>query len=380
MIGQTLDRYRIESKLGEGGMGVVYKARDTSLDRLVAIKVLPTDKVADPARKQRFVQEAKAASALNHPNIVTIHDIRSNNGVDFIVMEYIAGQTLGEVIGAKMMRAAQALKYAVQIADALAKAHGAGIIHRDLKPSNIMVTEEGRVKILDFGLAKLLEPSDSPEAETRTARGLTEEGAVLGTAAYMSPEQAEGRKLDGRSDIFSFGSVLYEIVTGRHPFAGDTRLSVMSKILSEDPRPPSEIAASIPLELEKIILRCLRKDAARRYQTMADVKVSLEDLETESSSVPLARAPSRWRGAWAALLAVLLVAGFFAWRVWRARPNAEPLRAAALTTFPGMELYPSFSPDGNHVVFTWTGPKQDNQDLYVQMIGSVRGQDEIGRR
>ena len=216
MIGQTLDHYRIESKIGEGGMGVVYGARDTHLDRPVAVKVLPPDRVADPARKQRFVQEARAASALNHPNIVTIHDIRSQDGVDFIVMEYVEGKTLDERIPARGMRPTEALKSAVQIADALAKAHGAGIIHRDLKPSNVMVTEEGRVKVLDFGLAKLLEPADySDEAATLTAGPLTEEGAVVGTAAYMSPEQAEGRKLDGRSDIFSFGSVLYEMVTGR---------------------------------------------------------------------------------------------------------------------------------------------------------------------
>ncbi len=371
-----IDHYRIEVKLGEGGMGVVYQARDTHLDRLVAIKVLPPDKVADPGRKQRFVQEAKAASALNHPNIVTIYDIRSEGGVDFIVMEYIAGRTIEEAIASGGMRTAQVLKYAVQISDAVAKAHGAGILHRDLKPSNIMITEEGRVKILDFGLAKLLEPADdSPEAATRTARGLTEEGAVLGTAAYMSPEQAEGRKLDGRSDIFSFGAVLYEMVTGRRPFTGDSRLSVLSKILNEDPKPPGQLAASIPPELDKIVLRCLRKDPARRYQTMADLKVALEDVEEESASgsqvqpVP-AQAQSRWRWAWAALLPVLLVAGYFAWRGWRAPQNAEPLRAIALTTFPGAVLYPSFSPDGNHVAFTWNGPKQDNSAIYVQQIGA----------
>src|SRR5437667_11658311 len=198
MIGRTLDHYRIVSKLGEGGMGVVYKAHDTHLDRPVAIKVLPPDKVADPARKQRFVQEAKAASALNHPNIVTIHDVSSCDGMDFIVMECIEGKTLGELIPPKGLRPAQALHHAVQIADALAKAHGAGILHRDLKPSNIMVTDEGRVKILDFGLAKLRDSADgSTEAQTRTSP-VTDEGMVVGTAAYMSPEQAEGRKVDGR--------------------------------------------------------------------------------------------------------------------------------------------------------------------------------------
>ncbi len=374
MIGQTLDHYRIESKLGEGGMGVVYKARDRHLDRMVAIKVLPADKVADPSRKQRFVQEAKAASALNHPNIVTIYDIRSEDGTNFIVMEYIDGQTLDELIAPKGIRPAQALKYAVQIADALSKAHGAGILHRDLKPSNIMVTEEERIKILDFGLAKLLEPGEtSPEATTLTVRHLTEEGQVVGTAAYMSPEQAEGRKLDGRSDIFSFGSVLYEMVTGQRPFPGDSWLLILTKILHEDPAPPAQFADSIPPDMEKIILRCLRKDPARRYQTMADLKVSLEDIAAAQGSE---RSPVVGRGRslqvwlWAALATTLLVAILLAWQVWHTPQSSAPLRAVGLTTFPGVELYPSLSPDGNYVAFTWTGPKQDNPDIYVQMIGS----------
>ena len=280
MIGQTLDHYRIESKLGEGGMGVVYKARDTHLDRPVAIKVLPADKVADPGRKQRFVQEARAASALNHPNIVTIYDIRSQDGTDFIVMEYIEGKTLDQLIAPKGMRPAQALKYAVQIADALAKAHAAGILHRDLKPSNIMVTDEGRVKVLDFGLAKLLEPADSVgRGHDPHREPLTDEGAVVGTAAYMSPEQAEGRKLDGRSDIFTLR--LGALRDGDRPEGrsqATRRLSILTKILNQDPTPPSQLGASIPPELEKIILRCLRKDPARRYQTMADLKVALEDV------------------------------------------------------------------------------------------------------
>jgi serine/threonine protein kinase len=195
VIGRTLDHYRIESKLGEGGMGVVYKAEDTHLGRPMAIKVLPPGKVADPNRKLRFMQEASAASALNHPNIVTIYDIRSEGGVDFIVMEYIEGRTPADLIPAKGMRAAQALRCAIQIADALSNAHAAGIVHRDLKPSNIMFTGEGRVKVLDFGLAKLLERDQSSANDSAvTARTLTEEGGVVGTAAYMSPEQAEGAR------------------------------------------------------------------------------------------------------------------------------------------------------------------------------------------
>jgi len=187
----------------------------------------------------------------------------------------------------------------------------------------------------------------------------------------MSPEQAEGWKLDARSDIFSFGSVLYEMMTGRKPFTGDSRLSILTRILREDPTPPAELAPSMPPELEKIILRCLRKDPARRYQTMADLKVALEDVEEESGSVKQVRpAPSRRRWVWAALLPVFLVAGFFAWRAWRAPESTEPLRALPLTTLPGVSRYPSFSPDGDHVVFTWNGAKQDNPDIYVQQIGA----------
>ena len=197
MIGQMLGHYRIESKLGEGGMGVVYRARDTHLDRFVAIKVLPAEAVTNPERKRRFVQEAKAASALNHPNIVHIYDINKASSLEFMAIENVEVKTLEEVIGRKALKLSEALRYAVQIADALAKAHGAGIVHRDLKPGNLMVTPDGVVKVLDFGLAKLLEPlGDDPAAPTETMRGRTEEGTIVGTVAYMSPEQAEGKRVD----------------------------------------------------------------------------------------------------------------------------------------------------------------------------------------
>jgi serine/threonine protein kinase/sugar lactone lactonase YvrE len=376
MIGQVLDRYRIESKLGEGGMGVVYKARDTHLDRLVAIKVLPPDKVADPVRKQRFVQEAKAASALNHPGIVTIHDIRSDAGIDFIVMEYVAGRTLDETIPARGLRLTEALRFGVEIADALAKAHGAGIVHRDLKPSNVMVTDEGRIKILDFGLAKLLDRSEtSAEAMTQTSP-LTEERVVVGTAAYMSPEQAEGRRLDARSDIFSFGSLLYEMVTGRKPFAGDSQLSLLSKILTEDPAPPSQLAPRVSYDVERTILRCLRKDPARRFQTMADLKVALEDLADDSASgtqtpLPSSSGSRRWPWTWAAALVLVIVAAsFVVWLTWSSTESVAPLRATPLISLPGMTRSPSFSPDGNQVAFNWTGPDGGNPDIYVQQIGA----------
>jgi eukaryotic-like serine/threonine-protein kinase len=219
VIGKTISHYRILEKLGEGGMGVVYKARDTHLDRFVAIKVLPAEKVADPERKQRFVQEAKAASSLNHPNIITIYDIGQAEGVDFISMECVTGKTLDQLIPRHGMRLNEALKCAVQIADALARAHSASIVHRDLKPGNIMVDEHGLVKVLDFGLAKLTEtPPTGEDDPTHTFRPTTGEGKIVGTVAYMSPEQAEGKKVDARSDIFSFGSVLYEMVTGEKAF------------------------------------------------------------------------------------------------------------------------------------------------------------------
>jgi serine/threonine protein kinase len=374
MIGQTLDHYRIESKLGEGGMGVVYEARDTFLNRRVAIKVLRSDKVTDPSRKQRFVREATAASALNHPNVVTIYDIRCDCGIDFIVMERIEGETLDHLIAPQGIQPAQALKYAVQMADGLAKAHAVGILHRDLKPSNVMVTAEGDIKILDFGLAKLLDPEEtSPEATTLTARQFTEEGHVVGTIAYMSPEQAEGRKLDGRSDIFSFGSVLYEMTTGRRPFVGDSRLSILTGILRDDPTPPAQLAPLVPPQIETIILRCLQKDPERRFQTMADLKLALEGAQAKPLSAGKARHAPPWRHwVWAGLLPVPVIAGFLAWRLSRPQETTEPLRAVPLTTLPGILRYPSFSPDGDRVAFSWHGPKQDNPDIYLYDAGRGR--------
>ena len=215
-------------------MGIVYKARDTRLDRFVALKVLPPGKVTDPDRKRRFIQEARAASALNHPNIITIHDIDQSDGIDFIAMEYVSGKTLDELIPRKGMQLSLALKYAVQIANGLARAHNAGIIHRDLKPSNVMVDEHGLVKVLDFGLAKLTELS-GPEAETISAR--TAAGTILGTAAYMSPEQAEGNPIDARSDIFSFGAVFYELLSGRKPFTRDSTVGTLAAIIRDEPAP-----------------------------------------------------------------------------------------------------------------------------------------------
>ena len=287
-------------------MGVVYRARDTHLDRPVAIKVLRAGATADPERKKRFVQEAKTASALNHPNIIHIYDIDKADGVDFITMEFVDGKTLDHWIGRKGLDTSSALKYAVQIADALAAAHAAPLIHRDVKPGNIMVTESGHVKVLDFGLAKLLEPATDQEGTaTLDQAPRTQEGMVLGTVAYMSPEQAAGRKLDARSDIFSFGSVLYEMVTGQRAFQGQNQISTLGAILNKEPKPVSEQLASVPRDLERVISRCLRKDPARRIQTMMDLKVALEELKEESDSgrlsAALPAAPPATRRFWPAI-------------------------------------------------------------------------------
>jgi serine/threonine protein kinase len=327
MIGRSISHFQIVEKLGEGGMGVVYKARDTHLDRFVAIKVLPPEKVADPERRRRFVQEAKAASALNHPNIITVHDTGEADGSVFIVMEHVPGKTLTDLISRKGMGLTETLRCAVQMADALTAAHEAGIIHRDVKPGNVMVTDKGLVKVLDFGLAKLTETTVEEDEATHTAKPRTEEGTVVGTAAYMSPEQAEGKPVDARSDIFSFGSLLYEMLTGRRAFQKESKTSTLGAIIHKEPEP---LGAEVPQELSRIIGRCLRKDPAHRFQHMDDLKVALEELKEESDSGKLAgvHAPARprknrfLRPALAAAAVLVLAAGsVFLWR----RVHAKPL-------------------------------------------------------
>ena len=273
MIGRTIGHYEVIEKIGEGGMGAVYKARDIHLDRSVALKVLPGESVANPERKRRFALEAKAASALNHPNIVTIYDIDVADGVDFIAMEYVAGHTLADLIPPDGMDPARAIQLAAQIADALATAHQSGIVHRDLKPSNIMVNEQGRVKVLDFGLAKLIEPVSGEGAATRTAATQTREGAILGTVSYMAPEQAEGKPVDQRADIFSFGAVLYEMLSGVQPFRRDSVSGTLAAILRDEP--PALDAARIPAALRQVIERALRKSPEARYASGVELVSAL---------------------------------------------------------------------------------------------------------
>jgi len=376
--GTKLGPYEIQSPLGSGGMGEVYRAIQTTLGRQVAIKVLPAEKVADPERKERFVQEAKSASSLNHPNIITIYDIGQAEGVDFISMELVSGKALDRLIPRHGMRLNDALKCAVQIADALARAHAAGIVHRDLKPGNIMVNEHGLVKVLDFGLAKLTEPALASEDEsTRTMRPTTEEGKIVGTVAYMSPEQAEGKKVDARSDIFSFGSVLYEMVTGRQAFHGDTKASTLAAILKDNPRSASQLVDGLPREVEKLISRCLRKEVNQRFQHMDDLKIVLEEMKEESDSGVLgtavvAETKPGYRLTWvlsvtAGLLILIVAAGLW-FRLTGGSPEA-PLVAVPLTSYAGGEQDASLSPDGTQVAFDWDGEKQNKSDIYVKQIG-----------
>src|SRR5687768_14983416 len=354
-------------------MGQVYVAQDTKLDRKVAIKFLLEEFSEDADKLNRFVQEAKAASALNHPNILTVYEIGEADGKNYIATELIDGHTLRDHLAAKEpLPLKQVLKIGVQVAEALSAAHQAGIIHRDIKPENIMIRQDGYVKVLDFGLAKLTETAAARavdnSAPTLRLAAHTATGVVLGTAQYMSPEQATGRKVDARSDIFSFGAVLYEMVKGQRAFDGDSLIEAIAAILNQEPKP---LPANVPPDFAKVILRCLRKDPARRYQTMADLKVALEDLREEVAASRRVHIPSRGLWIGAGLLLMLLVAGLFAWRPWSASETTQPLRAESLTTFPGQERYPSLSRDGDRVAFTWTGPKQDNTDIYVQQLGAA---------
>jgi serine/threonine protein kinase/Tol biopolymer transport system component len=378
MVGKIISHYRVLEKLGEGGMGVVYKARDTHLDRFVALKLLPPEKVADPERKHRFIQEAKAASALNHPNIITIHDIGESDGLQFIAMEFVPGRTLNQLIGRKGLRLNEALKYAVQIADALARAHAAGIIHRDLKPSNMMVDEHGLIKVLDFGLAKLVERSEADEfAPTETIRLAdrlqTEEGMIVGTVAYMSPEQAEGKLVDARSDLFSFGSVLYEMIAGRRPFRGETKVATLSAILHKDPQPLSELVVGVPPELERLLGHCLRKDPTRRLQHMDDVKVELQALKDESDSGRLAAPVFRRHGvrvpAFVGALLLVIATAAITW--WLTRPHRQAIVPALtrLTSDPGLTFQPALSADGNLLAYASDRSGEGNLDIWVQQVG-----------
>jgi len=279
--GALIAHYRIVSRLGQGGMGVVYLAEDTLLDRRVALKVLPPDLAADPERMHRFVQEAKLASALNHPNVAYIHGIGQDGDLRFLAMEYVEGEPLSARIQAGPLKIDEILRIGAQVADALEAAHAKGIIHRDIKPANLMLTGRGHVKVLDFGLAKLEKPTRGKSDDTQL---LTSTGLVLGTVQYMSPEQALGRDVDHRADIFSLGVVLYEMVTARLPFGGSNASETMARILQSQPDAMARFNYEIPEEFERVVRKCLEKDPERRYQSARDLLVDLKNLERDSGS------------------------------------------------------------------------------------------------
>ncbi|HKA21484.1 MAG TPA: protein kinase [Blastocatellia bacterium] len=282
----TLSHYRILSKLGAGGMGEVYLAQDQKLERLVAIKFLPMDLAQDDNANKRLIREARAAAALDHPNICAIHEVGDEGGRTFIVMQYVDGETLATRIQRKPLELKEACQIAAQVADALAKAHSSGIIHRDIKPQNIMITERGQAKILDFGLAKVSANRNDLASEAETQSMMTQDGLIVGTVLYMSPEQVKGESLDKRSDIFSFGVLLYEMISGRQPFAAQTPAEIISAILTTEPLPIAHYSIAIPASLEQIIRKCLVKDRQNRYQVMEDVAADLETARSDSDSVP----------------------------------------------------------------------------------------------
>jgi serine/threonine protein kinase/tetratricopeptide (TPR) repeat protein len=384
--GARVGAYEIVSPIGAGGMGEVYRARDTRLDRTVAIKVLPAEMSSDPDRRERFDREARAISSLNHPHICILHDVGSQDGTSYLVMEYLEGETLASRLSKGPLPIDQVLRYAIEIADALDAAHAAGIIHRDLKPANIFVTKRGQTKVLDFGLAKLAQDNRAAaltlddNGPTLNEVHLTDPGTAIGTVAYMSPEQARGENLDAQSDLFSFGVVLYEMATGRQAFAGRTTAVIFNEILNKTPTAPARLNPDVPLKLDEIIDRCLEKDRELRYHTAADVRANLKrvqrDIDTErartSSRAPVeeealpldaparAGSPSGPGGppgsvapqpssdaalaigivqrhkpgiVVAAVVLVLLVVGLIGGRMWLARTSGGPIDSIAVLPF-----------------------------------------------
>ena len=373
MIGQTISHYKILSKLGEGGMGVVYKAEDTKLDRPVALKFLAPHLLRDDEARKRFEREAKAAARLDHPNICTVYEIDEAEGRTFIVMAFLEGRPLSDRIKEGPLKLTEALSVAAQMAEGLEAAHEKGITHRDIKPDNLMLMKgsRGLVKVMDFGLAQLAGGSK-----------FTREGTTLGTMSYMSPEQAAGAATDSRTDIWSLGVVLYEMVAGQPPFRGDYDQVVVYSIINEPPEPLTAVRTGVPKELERIVNKCLAKEAGERYQGVDELLVDLRGLQKEQQvkvaighEATLGRQPTSRKSSYVvagALSAALLIAAGTWVGVFDPSERApdKPMEVIPLTSYPGAETQPSFSPDGTQVAFSWDGPTQDNFDIYIKGVDS----------
>jgi len=370
--GTKLGRYEIRSVVGVGGMGEVYRARDEKLNRDVAIKVLPVSFSQDSDRLLRFEKEAQAAGSLNHPNILAVYDIGTHDRAPYVVSELLEGESLKKRLGDGPIAQRKAIDYAVQIARGLAASHERGIVHRDLKPDNLFITKDDRVKILDFGLAKLIEPADNGNAQTdiATRKVHTDPGTVLGTVGYMSPEQVRGRQVDHRSDIFSFGTVLYEMLAGQRAFHGESAVETLNAILKDEPKELATNNANITSPMERVVWHCLEKSPDRRFQSATDIAFALESLsgassgstQTEIRSVPLQR-KNRERFIWIAAVAFLLITVLVFWAIGLRRTTAElqavrfPIVISADSVpFADVETHNlSISPDGRYLAFVATG-------------------------
>jgi Tol biopolymer transport system component/tRNA A-37 threonylcarbamoyl transferase component Bud32 len=374
LVGQTLGHYRILARIGSGGMGEVYLAEDATLGRRVALKVLPRELNSDE-RRGRLEREARALAALNHPNIVTIYSVESEAGAPFITMELLDGATLADLVPAEGLALDRFFAIAVPIADAVAAAHQHGIVHRDLKPGNVMVTTDGRVKVLDFGLAKTTASGLESAARDDPTAPMTDKGVIVGTWRYMSPEQARGLPVDARSDIFALGVVFYEMLTGRRPFTGDTPTELLSSIIKDTPQSVSAIRSGLPRELARLVRRCLAKDPARRVQSALDIRNELDDLKREMDSGELVAEPriaaasvstrtAPWRiGVALALAAVAVGLGGWRWLTTREAPVMHLRNPRQVTFTSSVETDPTWSPDGGRIAFV--SDRSGNQDIWV---------------
>jgi len=373
LIGRTIAHYRIVEKIGQGGMGEVFLADDTSLQRKVALKFLPPEMQQDPVAHKRFLREAHSAAALDHPYICGIHEVGEVEGKDFIVMEYVDGQTLKDRLAKGPLPLKEAIQTAGEVAEALEEAHAKRMIHRDMKPANIMLTRKGHAKVMDFGLAKQLIPPGGIESREGSVTELTRSGMTLGTLAYMSPEQLRGETVDPRSDIFSFGVVLYEMLAGIHPFKKETGMDTASAILRDVPQPLGELRPGTPGLLQHIVRKMLAKDPRGRYSSIHEVQTDLKELEEESDR-PAPAQPRRLK-AWYWIAATALVAvGAGIWTYFEFFPRQAalpPPRIVHVTTTGGTKDSPSLSPDGNWVAFHWDGEMRNNWDIYVKELDGI---------